>query len=72
MNAPRMCLICGMESIEPVVLDAQLSVSFSGQPLTIPELDAYRCGVGHLFIVPIGRRVPEDSAEHHLECSMFL
>ena len=33
MNAPRMCPICGMESIEPIVLDAQLSVSSIGQPL---------------------------------------
>jgi hypothetical protein len=72
MNAPRMCPICGMESIEPIVLDAQLSVSSIGQPLTVPDLDAYRCDVGHLFIVPIGQRVREDSAEDHPACSMFL
>ena len=63
MNAPRMCPICGTGSIEPIVLDAQSSVSSSGQPVTVPDLDAYRCGVGHLFIIPlIGQRVQEAPA----------
>ena len=72
MKTPRMCPICGTESIEPVVLDALLAVSFSGQPLSIPDLDAYRCGNGHLFVVPLGQRMPEHSDEHHPACSMFL
>jgi len=46
-----------MESIEPVVLEAQSSASFSGQLLTVPDLDAYRCGIGHLFILVLGQRV---------------
>ena len=71
MNVPRTCPICSVESIELVVLDARLSVSFSGQALSVPDLAAYRCGVGHLFLVPVGRKVREDSAEGQT-CSMFL
>ena len=51
MNAPRVCPICGMESIEPLALDPQLSLSFGGQRLAGSDLVAYRCDVGHLFIV---------------------
>lgn len=59
MNIPRMCPICGMESIESMALDAQLSVSLSGQLLPVSHLDAYRCSFGHVFIVPMDQTVQE-------------
>lgn len=71
VNVPRMCPICSVESIELVVLDARLSVSFTGQALSVPDLAAYRCGVGHLFFLPVGQRAREDSAEGQA-CSIFL
>ena len=71
MNVPRKCPICSVKSIELVVLDARLSVSFSGQAFSVPDLAAYHCGVGHLFFVPVGQRSREDSTEGQA-CSMFL
>ena len=72
MNAPRVCPICGMESIEPLALDPQLSLSFGGQRLTGPDLVVHRCDVGHLFIVLHRTESAGGSPEGHQACSMFL
>ena len=56
---PRVCPICGMESIAPMLQDAR-SYQFSVvAKLLQANFATYCCDVGHLFIVSIDRRVKE-------------
>src|SRR5271157_1493805 len=56
INAPRVCSVCGMESIAPMLRDISDQLSVVANLLQL-NLAAYCCDVGHLFIVSIGRRV---------------
>lgn len=72
MNTPRICPICAIEPLDRVMLDAQLSLRFSGRQFTVRDFDAYRCRAGHFFIVPVGHRVGKTSFDGVQACSVFL
>ena len=55
MLAPKLCPVCGTESIAPTTHSARFSVSFDYLQCTISGLRAYHCDNSHLFIVVGGR-----------------
>ena len=65
MNTPRLCLICGTDSISPKFQDATLSVSFKAKQCTIQGVRAYFCENSHFFVV-IGGKAMLDKRETNI------
>ena len=49
MKAPKLCPVCGHDSIKPVRRSTLVKLDNEN----IPEVLAYRCGQGHLFLVAV-------------------
>lgn len=71
MNAPRLCPICGTESIDSKFLNATLSVSFEATRCTIHGVRAYYCANSHFFVV-IGGKAMLDRPEIDTRAAQLL
>jgi hypothetical protein len=65
MVIPKLCPVCGQDSIEPVMRKALVTLEGESQPIS--GVLAYRCANGHTFLVteaylegkPHGKRGPQ-------------
>lgn len=72
MIAPKMCPVCGSESIETTFPYATLSVSFDGMQCNISGVQAYFCGDSHFFLVVGEKAALERPEENSRGASLFL